>query len=181
MLANDQFIDKIAAVVEEDPSVKDKIIGDYGGSVVELQPGTYRIDRDPYAFTIVIHGDDAKPEIKKVIKEAAESNVGEVFVDTRCLAMIDRELLDDSALLDKYRQLWVDGEEKACRDLLRDNGGAVRYGFSRYGDEIGVYMLEDQDVVCLWPDKAEVGKDEEAEKVEVAPAAQAEVVAEATA
>jgi hypothetical protein len=69
--------------------------------------------------------------------------------------MVDRELLDDSGLLDKYQQLWFSGQDKACRDLLRDNGGAVRYGFSRNSDELGVYFIPDEDVVCLWPDVAE--------------------------
>lgn len=68
--------------------------------------------------------------------------------------MVDRELLDDSELLDKYQHLWFSGQDKACRDLLRDNGGAVRYGFQRFGDELGIYVLPDADVVCLWPDVA---------------------------
>ena len=47
---------------------------------------------------------------------------------------------------------------KACRDLLRDNGGAVRYGFQREGDELGIYTIPDENVICLWPDlKEEVG------------------------
>jgi hypothetical protein len=77
--------------------------------------------------------------------------------------MIDRELLDDHVLLDKYSQLWADNQEKACRDLLRDNGGAVRYGFGRFGDELGVYVNNETAVVALWPDnRAELAAAEEA-------------------
>ena len=54
-----------------------------------------------------------------------------------------------------YEQYQSGGQEKACRDLLRDNGGAVRYGFHRFGDELGVYNIADEDIVCLWPDVAE--------------------------
>ena len=64
--------------------------------------------------------------------------------------MIDRELLDDTGLLEKYQQLWNSGQEKACRDLLRDNGGAVRYGFQRFGDVLNVCSLDGQDSVYLW-------------------------------
>lgn len=151
MLANPQFIEKLEKTMDQDPAVKDQLIKEYGGCVVELNPSRYRIERDPYAYTIVIHAEGSQPELSEISTNATLSN-GYVFVDTRCLAMIDRELLDDRSLLEKYHQLWFSGQDKACRDLLRDNGGAVRYGFSRYGDELGVYMVPDQDVVALWPD-----------------------------
>lgn len=151
MLANKQFTDKLLDVIDDAPESKDGIIKQYGGSVVEIPPGMYRIKRDPYAYTIVIHQDDEEVD-EKALAEELESASGSVFIDTRCLAMIDRELLDDSGLLDKYHQLWMNGQEKACRDLLRDNGGAVRYGFQRYGDELGVYPVPDRPVVCMWPD-----------------------------
>ena len=32
---------------------RNHLVKDYGGSVVELAPGTYRIERDPYAATIM--------------------------------------------------------------------------------------------------------------------------------
>jgi hypothetical protein len=150
MLANPQFIEKLVELVDADASHKDDLIKKYGGAVVELTPGTYRIERDPFAFSIVVHpeGEEVKGEN---FSDRASSTTGTVFVDTRCLAMVDRELLDDSTLLEKYQQLWFSGQDKACRDLLRDNGGAVRYGFQRTGDELGVYHLEEDDIVCLWP------------------------------
>lgn len=150
MLANQQFINEVQAVIDEDPKEKDKIVDKFGGAVVEVTPGTYRIDRDPFKFSIVIHQEDEEIAADELTKESTKSK-GKVFIDTRCLAMIDRELLDDSELLLKYQQLWFGGQDKACRDLIRDNGGAVRYGFNRHGDELGVYTQDDA-VVCLWPE-----------------------------
>lgn len=154
MLANPQFIDKLKKIIDEDVSQKDQLIREYGGTVVNLTPDRYRIERDPYAYFIVIHPEGQAPETAE-LSELASQDHGHVFVDTRCLAMIDRELLDDSSLLEKYQQLWFSGQDKACRDLLRDNGGAVRYGFSRNGDELGVHQIPEQDVVALWPDVVE--------------------------
>ena len=150
MLANPQFIDRMSAVIDEDTQVKNAVIRDYGGKVISVARGTYRIERDPFAYTIVVHPEGDAPHAPEIVKEATESH-GEVNIDTRCLAMLDRELLDDSSLLDRYQQLWFSGQDKACRDLLRDNGGAVRYGFRRDGDELGVYQVPGEDVVCLWP------------------------------
>jgi hypothetical protein len=150
MLANQQFIEKMAAIIDEDTQVKNQLIREYGGKVISVSRGTYRIERDPFAYTIVVHPEGDTPEAAEIVKDATEQ-LGEVNIDTRCLAMLDRELLDDNSLLERYQQLWFSGQDKACRDLLRDNGGAVRYGFRRDGDELGVYQIPGEDVICLWP------------------------------
>jgi hypothetical protein len=150
MLANQQFIEKMAAIIDEDTQVKNQLIREYGGKVISVSRGTYRIERDPFAYTIVVHPEGETPEAADIVKDATEQ-LGEVNIDTRCLAMLDRELLDDNSLLERYQQLWFTGQDKACRDLLRDNGGAVRYGFRRDGDELGVYQIPGEDVICLWP------------------------------
>lgn len=154
MLANPQFMERLNKIKDEDPAEKDKLIAEYGGTVVNLAPDRYRIERDPFAYTIVIHAEGDEHSTAG-IAELATDNKGHIFVDTRCLAMIDRELLDDSTLLEKYGQLWFSGQDKACRDLLRDSGGAVRYGFSRFGDELGVYVVPEENIVALWPDVKE--------------------------
>lgn len=151
MLANPQFISKLLEIIDDEPTKKDELVNFYGGLVVNLTPGTYRIERDPFAQSIIIHPEEIQVETDG-IAERASDEAGHVFIDTRCLAMVDRELLDDSSLLEKYQQLWFSGQDKACRDLLRDNGGAVRYGFHRNGDELGVYVVPSEDVVCLWSD-----------------------------
>ena len=154
MLANPEFVDRLAGADDSNPDLKDDIVSEFGGVVIALQPGTYRIDRDPFQYVIVVHPEGEEVhEPKAIVDEATESR-GEVFVDTRCLAMIDRELLDDTELLQKYQELWFSGQDKACRDLLRDNGGAVRYGFQRYGDELEVKSVADRDIVCLVPNAA---------------------------
>ena len=56
---------------------------------------------------------------------------------------------------ERCQQLWFDGQDKACRDLLRDNGGAVRYGFRRDGDELVVFQVPGADIICLWPKNIE--------------------------
>lgn len=154
MLANPQFIEEYGKNIDADAQKKNEIIAEFGGSVVTIEPGTYKIERDPFAFTIIIHPEDDNVAQDRITEEANEG-AGRVFIDTRCLAMVDRELLDDSELLQKYHDLWSQGEEKACRDLLRDNGGAVRYGFQRSGDELGIYRIPESDVICLWPDVVE--------------------------
>jgi hypothetical protein len=151
MLANPQFVDQLMKLVDEDPSTKDDLIREYGGYVVEIDPGTYRIQRDPYECLIIIHPEGDSADIKKVASQMQAVNGTEIFIDTRCVAMIDRELLDDTSLIEKYQQLWFGGQEKACRDLLRDNGGAVRYGFSSLGDELDVTVDEDENFICLRP------------------------------
>lgn len=154
MLANPQLIEKLETVIDRDPAEKDEIIREYGGVVASLPPGTYRIERDPFALSIIVHPEGYSPN-PEGLHERATEGLGHVFVDTRCLAMVDRELLDDGSLLEKYQQLWNTGQDKACRDLLRDNGGAVRYGFGRYGDELAVYFEPEDGVLCLWPDVVE--------------------------
>ncbi len=150
MLANPQFIDRLKSVLDESAESKDALVKDFGGSVVNLTPGTYRIDRDPFESTILVHQEGERPDTQGFDKATAQ-RVGEVVIDTRCVAMIDRELLDDTSLLEKYQQLWFSGQDKACRDLLRDNGGAVRYGFQRNGDELSILTISDATAVCLSP------------------------------
>jgi len=154
MLANGQFIEKMASVLDEAADVKNQVIREYGGKVISVTRGTYRIERDPFAYTIVVHPEGDSFGSAEAVKEATEL-LGEVNIDTRCLAMLDRELLDDNALLERYQQLWFSGQDKTARDLLRDNGGAVRYGFRRDGDELGVYQVPGEDVICLWPKNME--------------------------
>jgi len=150
MLANPQFLEQLNHLIDEAPEAKDDLILKYGGTVVKLSPTTYKIARDPFASRIVVHQQGENFDNDQLGPSNGDK-MGEVFVDTRCLAMVDRELLDDIALLEKYQQLWLGGQDKACRDLLRDNGGAVRYGFERYGDELAVYKSPDADLVCLCP------------------------------
>ncbi len=155
MLANPQFTKRLVDLLDAEPKQKDDLIAEFGGTVVEVEPGTYRIERDPFAFSIVVHPEGESVTTEDLQQVATES-LGRVFVDTRCVAMVDRELLDDSELVEKYSQLWAAGQDKACRDLLRDNGGAVRYGFHRDGDDLGIFKVPNENIICLWPDVANI-------------------------
>ncbi len=161
MLANPQLHRSLLDLIDSDPTEKNEVIKKFGGVVLELSPGNYRILRNPYSCRIVIH-DSSHDEVdfEEIIANAPTS-VGKVMIDTRCLAMIDRELLDDTELLSKYQELWFSDQDKACRDLLRDNGGAVRYGFQRFGDELDVYHLASDNTVCLAAKEAAVEAPEE--------------------
>jgi hypothetical protein len=172
MLANPQFIEKIKSVIDEEPGSKDSIVADFGGAVVSLEPGTYRIERDPFALSIIIHKEGLELESENFAKEE-QTKLGDVFVDTRCVAMIDRELLDDAALLEKYQALWFSGQDKACRDLIRDNGGAVRYGFQRLGDELEIFSKDSAAYVCLFPREGSITEEGLLPKPEAESVAQA--------
>lgn len=149
MLANPEFVEAYAEIVDEPLAKKVSLIQRFGGLVVDVAPGTYRIDRDPYRYSIVIHPEHIQGADASI--EDGEA-AGTLYINTRCLAMIDRELLDDTSLLEKYQHLWFGGKDKACRDLLRDNGGAVRYGFSRYSDDLSVRLDRRDNLLVLAPE-----------------------------
>ena len=48
MFANPQFVDRLLTIIDDDPEKKTQLVEDFGGRVVELAPGTYRIERDPF-------------------------------------------------------------------------------------------------------------------------------------
>ena len=154
MLANPQMQKEIIALIDADPSQKDEVIKKYGGIVIEVAPGNYKILRNPYTSRIVIHSSEGDEVDLDEALANATTDCGKVLVDTRCLAMIDRELLDDTELMEKYQQLWFSDQEKTCRDLLRDNGGAVRYGFEKFGDELKVSLVPNENTICIFAENA---------------------------
>lgn len=149
MLANPDFLSKYSEIIDSPVEDKNSLIRDFGGVVVDVDPGTFRIARDPFRYTIVIHPEGERFEATDFPPQSASE--GTLLIDTRCIAMVDRELLDDSGLFEKYQQLWFAGQDKACRDLLRDNGGAVRYGFSRESDDLNVVVDPETHSVGIWP------------------------------
>ncbi len=155
MLANPDFQAQFEQILDADHTDKDALIKRFGGVVVNVDPGTYRIERNPYKFSIIIHPEGERAASEE-LGDSSSKEVGRLLIDTRCIAMIDRELLDDVELLQKYQGLWFGGQDKACRDLLRDNGGAVRYSFSRNSDDLQVKLSEDRGVIGLWPDVIDV-------------------------
>jgi hypothetical protein len=161
MLSNNQFLSLITD--DEAPKIEE-VLKLYGGCGVELTPGHYRVVRNPYLPAMVIAPADGNSEwyelsdsdcLTKIMEQKEQmTEQGKVFIDTRCLALFDSSLLEDQSLVAKYRSLRESGKEKPARDLLREYGAAVRYGFQRLGDELGVYRLNEQ-IIAMWPETAQ--------------------------
>lgn len=149
----------------------------YGGCVIELKPGNYDVWRDARLCVMFICSgetdtrnlslaDEGAPveeinrpenlDVDEILSERERhQRLGRVFVDTRCLVFIDVTFLNEKQRLKEFAGQRSAGKEKEARDLLRSVGGAVRYGFNREGDELGVFRLEEWRSVGLWPDVCE--------------------------
>lgn len=161
MLANQQFIGELKFGDKFSDYLK-KVAVNWGGTLVSLPPGSYGVERDPVDSVILIKvsGDanqdsgvdvDGKSDLCR-----EDYNVcGRVFVDTRCLVLIDAEAIEKEEQLVEYQEKRSQEGEKAARDYLRSLGAAVRYGFNRFGDELGVFLNKDKSSVALWPDIVE--------------------------
>lgn len=176
MLGNKQFLVRIGRFRREleSPEVIDNklkpVMEMFGATILKLEPGRYGVYRNPVESTMVVSQNmlltktsdndvykDKQEDLESYIDSLDLSKqervaIGRVFVDTRCLVFADVKLLEKASLLDGYRKMRSSGQEKKARDLLRENGAAVRYGFNRYGDELGIFELESEKVIALWPD-----------------------------
>jgi len=159
MMGNAQFGERLRSSGDVHMAVVE-----YGGTIVPLAPGDYGVHRDPREMCMVIHlpheledyqsGESGAVDFA-ALRDGAESK-GRVFVDTRCLVMIDRDRLSDGEFLSKFVEMRGQGADKEARDFVRTSGGAVRYGFSRLGDELGVYSILGGKALALWPDVTEI-------------------------
>lgn len=184
MLANRQFLDRVDNLEQgnADPAAQTlrDIAAMYGGCVLELASGTYEVFRDPEQSIIAMslravaeqpaEDDDSADQREDSPQQAFDfqkildsrhnlAPLHHVFIDTRCLAIIDARFFSDRENVDRYKSLRSGGRDKQARDMLRELGGAVRYGFNKYGDELGVFKIcgenGDPDVIALWPDLSE--------------------------
>lgn len=161
MLANKQFLNALNSLT----GGKDKhseLCNDWGGAVVELDNGEYLVDRFPTEPLILLRKKEALPDEPdsggSLIPDFSKDNFsssGRVFVDTRCLIVADASILEKTEVLKEYGEQREHEGEKAARDYLRSQGAAVRYGFNRYGDELGVFSSKEKDSLALWPDVVE--------------------------
>lgn len=169
MLSNKQFLAQIKSPSDADSAQEVGLVeaaAMFGGCALEIEKGTYKVFRDPVQNIIALERMGETPAEKE--DEEAESPgfdfepilnakgnltpVSHVFIDTRCLVFIDADFLVDQSSMAEYGKLRHERQDKQARDLLRKNGGAVRYGFNRYGDELGVFRLHDEGLLALWPD-----------------------------
>jgi len=168
MLANPQLHtarEELASGGQSDVEALQQALSRYGGSSLALAPGTYQVLRDTEdTFLALVPADESDTSPEEVIEAAKESvravrdsakAEAHVFVDTRCLAFLDAKLLEDQELIKQFAELRSSGNDKGARDLVRKRGGAVRYGFNKYGDELGAFRVQDVEMLALWPDVAE--------------------------
>ena len=166
MLANEQLYTARSEEEKAGASAKDALlraVHRYGGAVLELAPDTYQVLRDAEQSSIALvptADESAASDVSAFLKglttdSGAEKAATHVFIDTRCVVFIDAALLSGSDFVSRYTELRRAGNDKAARDFVREQGGAVRYGFNKYGDELGAFVLDQGRIVALWPDIAE--------------------------
>lgn len=163
MLSNECFTKAASAALQaQDNDGLSQQVRKFGGELVEVVPGEYRVYRDPIELLLIVS--QAKIEctdhvVFQITEEKMHGGIAalnHIFVDTRCLVFIDVNFLIDTVLLDQYVKLRGKGEDKPARDHIRAAGGAVRYGFNRLGDELGVFKVpyKNETLYCMWPDVA---------------------------
>lgn len=151
MLANQQFAGLLA-----EESV-DTAVARYGGCIFKLSPQEYSVYRNARTTALVLYprkrDRQAFIEIEDILETRdSRDKFGHVFVDTRCIAFFDADLLDDKDLLGSLQNEWRANRTKEARDVLRERGAAVRYGFDQQSDRLAVYSTPLTDVVALWPE-----------------------------
>ena len=162
MLANGQLLSSLPSD-GQDIGMAIEAVCNFGGSCFEMENGQLYVVRDTYQKAIVISQavepdsiDNAEdPKLVLSIDDIALKSeelfsVGKVFIDTRCMVLCDVRILFNGALLEKYAKLRMQDKEKPARDLLRDNGCAVRYGFMPYGDEFTAYVTRDKKAAAFF-------------------------------
>lgn len=174
MLGNSQFLSLVGS--PDDRDSLNEALERYNSCAVDLKPGTYVVHRDPVAKLVLIAPEtfsvasDQLPETEEsfpsddvsIQRESLNRCVEErkkkwnlvsgIYIDNRCMVLIDADLIYNSDLMKQYRDLRSKQDAKAARDLLRQNGAAVRYGFNSTGDELAVSVVPDENLVALWPD-----------------------------
>lgn len=155
MLGNKQFLDKIDLIQgesEQDMKELSACIADFGGHFGDLENGDFKVFRDPYEKLMLLLPFENDSEIDRFLTSDEEYDMlAEIAVDTRCLVFADVAILKNKNLLSEYSKLRASGEEKAARDLLRENGASVRYGFSARTETLGLFNVKEKSVLALWP------------------------------
>lgn len=144
MPANLQFVSLISSNESELASAAKK----YGGCVFSLPNGIYQVWREPLKaeMGLRLNAQQGK-KLEDTLDSTQVLQIGTVQVDTKCLVFIDAEKLQDKPLITKYKDFRSKLMEKEARDLLRESGGAVRYGFSRKSECLGVYKVKEGEYI----------------------------------
>lgn len=170
MLANRQLLSALPKVAEGDGDdwVRSNVaaireaVERYGGVILEASAGEWEVLRDPAESLFIVArvngGEESELSQARQAALDARGNMAaknRVFIDTRCAVFVDANILASSQVLADYLELRQAGNDKAARDRIREFGAAVRYGFNRNGDELGVFKLEAGLQYALWPDVVE--------------------------
>lgn len=155
MLANKQCLNAL-----ESGDDLAEVVSRYGGVVFSFPNGEYQVFRDSKLQVVAIAQEATVPcndedGLGAVIESFGPSAHSEstVRIDTRCLVISDSSIFSDSKLLTKFGELRRDDKEKEARDLLREHGAAVRYGFNKWGDELALFSRTEPDALAaLWPE-----------------------------
>ena len=176
MLGNDQLLQMLRGIDFStlDNGGKEQLqaaLKKFGGCVVSVPVGELALVREPYeAYMILLPVPSSGPsdeenfgnridpvshtqETVDLILDArptAEAN-DKVYIDTRCVVFVDAAQLGDRKLLSQYRALRKRAMDKKARDLLREHGALVRYGFNTLGDELDVVHFPQSKAYGLWP------------------------------
>lgn len=157
MLTQDRFLSQLPTGFSEALEATRQ----HGGELIELPAGEYNVHRDANQQIVLIYprGNANGVTAPELLDEeeliTAFKRIGTVFIETRCLVLLDVGSLIEGELSKEYRTIWGSKEQKRARDLVRENGGAVRYGFSPMSDLLGVFRHRSGDVLALWPVEAE--------------------------
>jgi hypothetical protein len=156
MFGNEQFYS-----AKEKSNKLQEALSKYGGTEVCVENGDFVVLRDSRDRLILLAPEEMA-ESEGLLDDSISigefldglpqnlEQVGHLLVDTRCLIAGDVELFKNDKLVSEYKELRASGDHKKARDLLREAGASVRYGFNARGDELGVFS--DGRVVALWPD-----------------------------
>ncbi|HMO17668.1 MAG TPA: hypothetical protein PKA63_05830 [Oligoflexia bacterium] len=156
MLSNPDFLQAIPKTFEPDEEEFFTTLADqaeeFGGFILEISPGSYTVFRNTYTRTMAVFPEfDGATLDESRFDEIAENgeSVGSVLIDTRCVVIFDAALCYRERLISEYRKLRRENDDKAARDMIRENGASVRYGFSRRSEELEAFFDEGSEILVL--------------------------------
>ena len=146
MPANRQFIERLRTNPEG--------VSEFGACLFSLPVGEYSVLRDPREGFIALIPRDEESGIpdSEDLQARADDRAGKVLIDTRCVVLADVDLLLDEGLISTYRHHWQSEDYKGARDLVRERGAAVRYGFDSSRDKLDLFAGDG--IAALWRTEA---------------------------
>jgi hypothetical protein len=148
MLANSQFLAPLQSKSINNKNYTElaEHLAKFGALVVPTKVGVYDVSRDPVERALAYYPENSENQKLDDLIVRAQArellHLGKAQIYSRCMVILDISLVQDKELLQKYRELRQSFDEKKARDLLRENGAAVRYGFNFRFDTLEVFVEE---------------------------------------